>query len=191
MPHPDVSGEWSFLQSDEWYVIVNLVDDDGQLSGSATCQGNRGVEIAGGFLGIGDTHPARAHSMQMEGTVDERYLTLTISWNNGARGKYEGAFQPDGTLAGTAVDLEHPALPEADKTTWATDKVFMSTVPLEPIAIVLPVLVPMDDGIDEMLPNVVVPVDDGIDEMLPNVVAPHAADDGIDEMPPGNLIAPH
>jgi hypothetical protein len=145
MPHPDVSGEWMIYQSGGYGIAVNLFDDDGVLSGSARYFA---LGTTTHFDLFGDPPPAEViHSMEAHGTVNEAFFEFDISRNNGTRGRYTGAFQEDGTLAGSAIDLENIG---GGKGTWTTERVFklprVEPAP-EPV---IPILLPLDldDGID-------------------------------------------
>jgi hypothetical protein len=169
MPHPDVSGEWSIYQTGGHKIIVNISDDGGALSGSAHYEAEGESTIIDDVIGAVAPFVV-IHSMEAHGTVNEAHFEFVISWNNGARGRYTGAFQADGTLAGVAVDLEHPG----SGGLWTTAQKFAIPPSPEPL---IPILLPLD-------------IDDGIDE-APRGDLTLAPDDGIDEAPRGDLMLGH
>ena len=52
-------------------------------------------------------------SQELDGTVSDTNFALNITWPQ-ARGRYEGTFQPDGTLTGVTFDVQHPS----SQATW-------------------------------------------------------------------------
>jgi hypothetical protein len=173
MSHPDVSGEWSIFQSGGLELHLKVIDDGGTLSGSARYEAEADESTDEAFVDFvtGLTRYVSVHSMEAHGTVNEAFFEFDIAWNNGARGRYTGAFQEDGTLAGTAIDLENIG---AAKATWGTNRVFMLPVAEpapEPMA---PILLPID-----LHPGI---------KQAPRGDLTRATDDGIKEAPRGDLM---
>jgi hypothetical protein len=95
-----VSGEWVTAQSNGRRTFVALAQNGTVLSGTAQTF-NGGDEDS---------------SLELVGTVSDANLELDITWS-GARGRYEGTFQPDGTLTGITSDIQHPE----SQATWFSD----------------------------------------------------------------------
>ncbi|MFI1767691.1 hypothetical protein ACH41H_37390 [Streptomyces sp. NPDC020800] len=93
-------GVWDIYQSNA-FLTVNLTQDgSGNLYGSAV-QG----DIVGTLL---------------NGAVNGQNIYFTISWSNGAVGRYTGVRGTDGRLSGTTFDLNNPS----SQATWVTARTF-------------------------------------------------------------------
>ncbi|MER6386118.1 hypothetical protein ACWDBD_47550 [Streptomyces sp. NPDC001118] len=93
-------GVWDIYQSNA-FLTVNLTQDGGgNLYGSA---------VQGDMVGT-----------LLNGAVDGQNIYFTISWSNGAVGRYTGVRGADGRLSGTTFDLNNPA----SQATWVTSRTF-------------------------------------------------------------------
>jgi hypothetical protein len=93
----NVSGTWTIEQSNGWHTDVDLTQNGSQLSGTAHTWAGEAEDWA----------------QELDGTVSETNFALNLTWSN-ARGRYEGTFQPDGTLTGVTFDVQHPT----SQATW-------------------------------------------------------------------------
>jgi len=114
MTIPDVSGSWNIDQGTHYVVAVQITQDGGQISGSASYSPTGYAGPRGGFLD--DT----VSSMEAHGTVTDTDFSFVIDWNNGTRGQYSGTFQADGRLTGMTFDTEDLE----SQATWISDKTF-------------------------------------------------------------------
>lgn len=73
-----------------------------------------------GSFGLDAYQPDGTRQIAGFGTSDDNRVHFTIYWNNGTAGAYDGAFEPDGHLAGATYDLLHPE----SHAGWRSDKAF-------------------------------------------------------------------
>jgi hypothetical protein len=93
----NVSGTWTIEQSNGWRTDVTLTQNGSELSGTARTSAGEDEDF----------------SQELDGTVSDTNFALNITWPQ-ARGRYEGTFQPDGTLTGVTFDVQHPS----SQATW-------------------------------------------------------------------------
>jgi hypothetical protein len=93
----NVSGTWTIEQSNGWRTDVTLTQNGSELSGTARTSAGLDEDF----------------SQELDGTVSGTNFALNITWPQ-ARGRYEGTFQPDGTLTGVTFDVQHPS----SQATW-------------------------------------------------------------------------
>lgn len=104
MAHLDVSGKWTIQQSNIGKPVeFDLRQDGAEVTGRATWF----TREPGDFNHTAWDKPT--HSMEARGRVTERNFHFAVSWQNGARGIYEGALLADGTLAGHTWDEMRPS----------------------------------------------------------------------------------
>jgi hypothetical protein len=96
-PFLQVGGEWFIRQENGFLVTVNITQHQGRLSAFAS-HSNGNVQ-----------------STEATGSVRGPDFELTITWDNGTKGLYEGKWShgpftqpPIGYLKGTTRDLNHP-----------------------------------------------------------------------------------
>src|SRR4051812_28685759 len=102
----DVTGPRNMNQSNGFTVGVNIfhVRPDGVFVGTAS-HSNGAVQGAG-FGGVG--------------VVSPNEFTFHITWSNGTRGFYSGAFDGSGVIKGVTFDEAHPE----STATWQSSKAF-------------------------------------------------------------------
>ena len=99
-PYLQVAGQWSIRQTNNHIVDINVTQDKDQISAFAT-HSNGTVK-----------------SLNANGHVEGPMFHITIEWNNGTKGQYDGGWKPNragmpgavaegGYLEGTTVDLMH------------------------------------------------------------------------------------
>lgn len=93
-------GVWDIYQSNAFLTVRLTQDDNGNLYGSA---------VQGDMVGT-----------LLNGAVDGQNIYFTISWSNGAVGRYTGVRGTDGRLSGTTFDLNNPS----NQATWVTSRTF-------------------------------------------------------------------
>ncbi|MGW3208944.1 hypothetical protein [Streptomyces sp. NPDC001135] len=93
-------GVWDIYQSNAFLTVKLSQDDSGNLYGPA---------VQGDMVGT-----------LLNGAVDGQNIYFTISWSNGAVGRYTGVRGVDGRLSGTTFDLNNPA----SQATWVTKRTF-------------------------------------------------------------------
>jgi hypothetical protein len=105
-PFLQVAGEWQIVQTNGFRVAINITQDQDRLSAFASHSGGS------------------VQSIEATGSVRGPDFEMTITWNNGTKGRYtatltHGAFTapPLGFLKGHTEDLNHPG----SKADWESD----------------------------------------------------------------------
>jgi hypothetical protein len=103
----DVRGHWDAHQANGFIASFNIFLQDGpgaeRLSGEASHSGGA------------------VRSRSVEGTLRGNEIMLTVEWNNGTLGEYNGTFTPFGRIIGVTFDLNHPTGPHV---AWNSSKIF-------------------------------------------------------------------
>jgi hypothetical protein len=102
----DLSGDWTFFQSNEASPIFHLELTD------------QGLQGTGEFFYLVDSEPcpffaqcgkdAVVVNSSVDGTLTGNELELTAYWSDGTIGVYSGKVNPQGRIEGTTFDREHP-----------------------------------------------------------------------------------
>jgi hypothetical protein len=102
----DLSGQWTFFQSNEASPVFQLELTDTGLQGT------------GGFGYLVDSEPCPFFaacgkdpvyvSSSVDGTVTGNELELTSYWSDGSIGVYSGKVNAQGRIEGTTFDRQHP-----------------------------------------------------------------------------------
>lgn len=87
----DMSGEWTFVQSNNTSPVFKLMQTRSGLQGSASYG-------AGPF----------AVSGSVDGTIKGDSFEVTAYWNNETTGVYSGTINPQGRITGRTYDAQHP-----------------------------------------------------------------------------------
>ena len=87
----DMSGEWTFVQSNDTSPVFTLQHTNTGLQGKAHYSG------FGGFV-----------NASVDGTIEGNSFTVTAYWNNETTGVYEGTINPQGRITGRTHDAQHP-----------------------------------------------------------------------------------
>ena len=87
----DMSGEWTFVQSNNTSPVFKLMQTRSGLQGSAS-------------YGVGPF----AVSGSVDGTIKGNSFEVTAYWNNGTTGLYKGKVGPRGRIEGDTYDKQHP-----------------------------------------------------------------------------------
>jgi hypothetical protein len=96
-PYMDVSGSWEMVQKNGYRVSLNVRQNRGRITAYASHSNGR------------------VKSEEAKGSVSGPNFELTITWDNGTKGKYTGKLShgpftapPLGYLKGRTVDLNNP-----------------------------------------------------------------------------------
>jgi len=87
----DMSGEWTFVQSNNTSPVFTLQNTNTGLQGKAH------YLAFGGFV-----------NGSVDGTLKGDSFTVTAYWNNETTGVYEGTINPQGRVTGRTHDAQHP-----------------------------------------------------------------------------------
>ena len=97
----DVSGNWDAHQSNGFIVNFDIQQTGTMLRGVATHSG-------GSVRGT------------VEGSVHNNQFRVSVRWNNGTIGEYNGTFNSTGRITGMTFDGNHPG----SQATWASFQTF-------------------------------------------------------------------
>lgn len=93
-PFLQVGGTWQINQDNSHNVAIEVQQEEDRLSAVAF-------------------HSGHVKSIEATGSVRGPHFEMTITWDDGSKGFYEGDFQPGpnpffGSLRGHTKDLNHP-----------------------------------------------------------------------------------
>lgn len=100
----DMSGSWTFVQSNDTSPIFSLKQTNTGLQGTATHFYTHKSECK--FAFCGDDY--YKHTASVNGAINGNSIEITAYWSNGTIGLYTGKIGPEGRIEGATHNKENP-----------------------------------------------------------------------------------
>lgn len=88
----DLNGDWVFRQTNNYHALLNLRHTGNEIQGTARYP-NKGIYVHG----------------SVDGSLSGNRLKLSVYWESGSIGEYEGTVNAQGRIEGSTHDRMHPA----------------------------------------------------------------------------------
>jgi len=112
----DVSGSWSFRQSNDTGPVLQLEQTASEFHGTASYNHSVDDDYC---IGVACDHQETVRGMVV-GTVKVDVFEATVYWDNHAIGVYSGSVGPQGLIAGSTFDATNPQT----KANWHSNRFF-------------------------------------------------------------------
>lgn len=99
----DMSGEWTFVQTNDTSPSFTLQQEGTGLQGRATYY----YLVDDSIIGSNDTKRIYVNA-SVDGFIEGDSFEVTAYWNNGTTGLYKGKVGPRGRIEGDTYDKQHP-----------------------------------------------------------------------------------